>query len=41
MVERMAVLDDDFSVDATLTEDGAGIWSPPKGAAVIVLTAEE
>ena len=26
----MAVLDDDFSVDATLTEDGAGIWSPPK-----------
>ena len=30
IVERMAVLDDDFSVDATLTEDGAGIWSPPK-----------
>ena len=26
----MAVLDDDFSVDATLTEEGAGIWSPPK-----------
>ena len=26
----MAVLNDDFPVDATLTEDGAGIWSPPK-----------
>ena len=26
----MAVLDDDFSVGATLAEDGAGIWSSPK-----------
>ena len=26
----MAVLDDDFSVGATLVEDGAGIWSSPK-----------
>ena len=25
----MAVLDDDFSVGATLAEGGAGIWSPP------------
>ena len=30
IVERMAVLDDDFSVGATLAEDGAGIWSSPK-----------
>ena len=29
----MAVLDDEFSVDATLTEDGAGIWSSPKSTA--------
>ena len=29
IVERMAVLDDDFSVGATLAEGGAGIWSPP------------
>ena len=28
----MAVPDDDFSVDATLTEGGDGIWSPPKSA---------
>ena len=28
----MAVLDDDFRVDATLTEGGDGIWSPPKPA---------
>ena len=26
----MAALDDDFSVDATLTEDGDGTWSPPR-----------
>ena len=29
----MAVLDDDFSVGATLAEDGAGIWSSPKSTA--------
>ena len=29
----MAVLDDDFSIDATLTEGGAGIWSSPKSTA--------
>ena len=28
----MAVLDNDFRVDATLTEGGDGIWSPPKPA---------
>ena len=28
----MAVLDDDFSVDGTLTEGGDGIWSPSKPA---------
>ena len=32
IVEHMAVLDDDFRVDATLTEGGDGIWSPPKPA---------
>ena len=26
----MAVLDDDFSTDATLTEGGDGVWSPPR-----------
>ena len=25
----MAVVDDDFSIDATLPESGDGIWSPP------------
>ena len=30
IVERMAVLDDDFSADATLIEGGDGIWSPPR-----------
>ena len=33
IVERMAVLDDDFSVGATLAEDSAGIWSSPKSPA--------
>ena len=33
IVERMAVLDDDFSVGATLAEDGAGIWLSPKSTA--------
>ena len=28
----MAVLDDDFRVDATLSEEGDGAWSPPKPA---------
>ena len=29
----MAVLDDEFSLGATLAEDGAGIWSSPKSTA--------
>ena len=29
IVERMAVLDEDFSIDARLTEGGDGLWSPP------------
>ncbi len=29
----MGVLNDDFSVGATLAEDGAGIWSSPKSTA--------
>jgi len=33
IVERMAALDNDFSVGATLAEDGAGIWSSPKSTA--------
>ena len=33
IVERMAVLDDDFSIGATLTEGSAGIWSSPKSTA--------
>ena len=33
----MAVLDDDFSVDATLTEGGDGFWSPPKSTPAVAL----
>ena len=33
IVERMAVLDDDFSVEATLVEGDDGVWSPPKRTA--------
>ena len=35
LVERMAVLDDDFVVDATLAEGGDGIWLPPRSAPAV------